>query len=964
MIAKPYSTHLRRAQVTLLLGIFVIGNSLALLAQEAKPENAATRDYAVAAGLENKQLYPQAAARWQKFIDTYRGDARLDRAHYHLATCQLQAGEADKAAAIYRNLLAAFPNFKDRDAAQFNLSMALYKLAQKSQKADDWKAAADGFAQLPTAYPQSKQLPAALYYQGEALYAAGQNQTAADLYQKVVAAYPNSDLVPQARYALGAVQQDLGQDAAAIATFQAFLAAHANDLRVPEVRLRLGTSLMATKKFAEAVQPLSQAAADAKFELADLALLRQAQCLAELQQNDQAVALYQSLPGKFPKSQYVAAAQIAAGKLLYATEKYPQAQQALAPAVAANNDSSPEAVYWLAKTLLKLNQAPAALAELEKAIQAFPKSGFLPSLALGRIDVLYEMPERRKETIALYQQFAQQHAADELAPQAAYMGALAALSVSDYAEADRQAAAFLQNPKYQSHALVPEVLFVAAESLVLAGGAVDPVPQVAKAEPLYRQIVEKFPRHRHVPASRVRIGLCLYLQKKYDAAITQLSQSLGQLTDPALQAEAQLLVGRAHHDAKRLPQAAAAFREALRIKPDWPRADEVLLALAGSLQEEKKLDEAAVELDRLVTTLPGSSHRPQALVELGDIAVRQKKHDDAIRRFEQALSEYAASPLAPSAGYGVGRAKFAKDDFAGAVAATTTVIDRFAASDVAPRARYLRGLAQQRLKQYQPAIADLEAFVAGKPAAAEAHDARFTIALCQIALKQNDQAAATLKALVNEAPNYPRADEAYYELGFALAEAKQDQAAAEAWRTLGTKFPKSDLAADAWYRVGEYHELKKEWNPAREAYQHGRKQAKTSDLQEKLQFKLGWVQYQAEHFPQAAAAFQAQIQSFASGPLLADATYLAGESLYRQKQYGPALERLKQAIAQKNDKYLARALYRAGDCAAQLKQWPASEEHYQALVNQFPKFELVSEARYGLGWAQQNQEKLARAKQT
>ncbi len=127
MIAEQYSTHLRRARMTLLLGIFLIGNSLTLFAQDAKPENAATRDYAVAVGLENKQLYPQAAARWQKFIDTYRGDARLDRAHYHLATCQLQAGEADKAAAAYRNLLAAFPDFKDRDAAQFNLSMALYQ---------------------------------------------------------------------------------------------------------------------------------------------------------------------------------------------------------------------------------------------------------------------------------------------------------------------------------------------------------------------------------------------------------------------------------------------------------------------------------------------------------------------------------------------------------------------------------------------------------------------------------------------------------------------------------------------------------------------------------------------------------------------------------------------------------------------------------------------------------------------
>ncbi|OYV87874.1 MAG: hypothetical protein B7Z73_09485, partial [Planctomycetia bacterium 21-64-5] len=712
-------------------------------AQDAKPENAATRDYAVAVGLENRQLYPQAAARWQKFIDTYRGDARLDRANYHLGTCQLQAGEAEKAAATYRKLLAAFPNFNARDAAQFNLAMALYQIGLKSMKPEDSKAAADAFAAVVSGYPQSKHLPPALFYQGESLYAAGQAPAAAALYEKLIAGYPASDVAPQARFALGTVQQENGQDAAAVATFQGFLAAHAQDPRANEARLRLGMSLMAEKKYAEAAQSLAAAAAAADFALADLALLRQAQCLAEQNQIDAAVGLCQSLPGKFPKSKHVGAAQVAAGKLLYQAAKYPQAQQALAPAVAAAGEASPEAAYWLGKTLVKLNQAPAALAELDKAIQASPQSGFLPWLRLGHIDVLYEMPDRRKETVALYPQFAAQHAEHELAHQAAYMGAFAALSVNDYAEAHRQAMAFLANAKWQKEALLPEVLFVAAESLVLAGGATDPVPQVAKAEPLYRQIVDKFPKHRNVPASRVRVGLCLYLQKKHDAAVAELTQSLPQLADQELAAEAQLLIGRSQHDAKRLPQAVAAFRESLRLKPDWSRADEVLLALADSLQGEKKLDEAAAELNRLVSTLPKSDYRPQAHYELAEIAERQQKHDDAIRSFEVVLNQFAASSFAPAAAYGIAKAKFAKDDFAGAVAAATVVIDRFAMSEVAPRARYVRGLAQQRLKQFQPAIADFNAFVAAKPSpATEAYDARHAIALCQIGLKQPDQAAA------------------------------------------------------------------------------------------------------------------------------------------------------------------------------------------------------------------------------
>lgn len=952
-----------RRTVCLASLLVVVLAKTALWAEDTKNDSAATRDYAVAAGFENKQLYPQAAARWQKFIDTYRGDERLDRAHYHLAACQLQAGEPDKAVVGYRNLLATFPNFKDRDAAQFNLAMALYQVAVKSQKPDGWKAAADAFAQVPAAYAQSKHVPPALYYQAEALFAAGQGQQAAALYEKLIAAYPNHNLVADARFALATAQQELKQDAAALTAFRAFIDAHGGDPRVPEARLRLGMALEAIGKYAEAMPPLQQAADTANFELADLALLRLAECLAEQNESDQAVERYKALPGKFPKSKYAGAARVAAGKLLYAAAKYPQAQETLAPAISAADENSPEAAYWLSKTLLKLNQAPQALAEIEKAIQASAQSKFLPALVLGRIDVLYEMPDRRKETVSLYQQFAAQHPDDELAPQASYMGALAALSLGDYADADRQAAAFLQNPKYQSQPLVPEVMFVAAESLVLSGGAADPLPQVAKAESLYRQIVEKSPQYRHISACRLRIGLCLHLQRKYDAAIAYLSQNLGQLSAADLQAEAHLLIGRAHHDSKRLPQATAAFRESLRIKPDWPRADEVLLALAGSLREDKKLAEAADELNRLATALPGGKHRAEALAQLGEIEQRQEKYDDAVRHYEQVLNEYATSPMAPSAAYGIGRAKFAKGDFAGTVAATTVVIDRFAASDVAGRARFLRGLARQRLNDYPSAISDLEAFIVTKPAAEDAQNACFAIARCQMALKQYDPAAATLRALMNDAPKYARADEALYELGFALTEAKQDQAAADAWRTLATTYSKSNLSADAWFRVGQFHEGKQEWDKARDAYQHGRKQAKPAELQEKLQFKLGWVQYQAEHFPQAAAAFQAQLQAFPAGPLLADATYLAGDALYRHKQFGPALERFKQAIAQRHEKYLARALYRAGDCAAKLKQWPNSEEHYQQLVNQFPKFELVSEARYGLGWAQQNQGKLPQARQ-
>src|SRR4051812_13992210 len=87
---------------------WVLLAALALLASSAfsvqpdKPDLAATREYAVAAGLQNKQLYAQAARRWQKFIETYPKDPRLANAHHHLGTCQLNDQQPAEAAKTFR----------------------------------------------------------------------------------------------------------------------------------------------------------------------------------------------------------------------------------------------------------------------------------------------------------------------------------------------------------------------------------------------------------------------------------------------------------------------------------------------------------------------------------------------------------------------------------------------------------------------------------------------------------------------------------------------------------------------------------------------------------------------------------------------------------------------------------------------------------------------------------------------
>src|SRR5205807_2251207 len=143
-------------------------------------------------------------------------------------------------------------------------------------------------------------------------------------------------------------------------------------------------------------------------------------------------------------------------------------------------------------------------------------------------------------------------------------------------------------------------------------------------------------------------------------------------------------------------------------------------------------------------------------------------------------------------------------------------------------------------------------------------------------------------------------------MGYALLQAKKPKEAVEAFRQLAAQRPDSPLAAEGWFRVGEFHERAKQTGEAAHAYAAGLEKAKAPELREKLQYKLGWSQYQLEKYAEAATVLQAQIKEHPRGELLLDASYLAGECLFRQNKFQDALSLFDQVIEAKAKKYQAR----------------------------------------------------------
>ena len=105
----------------------------------------------------------------------------------------------------------------------------------------------------------------------------------------------------------------------------------------------------------------------------------------------------------------------------------------------------------------------------------------------------------------------------------------------------------------------------------------------------------------------------------------------------------------------------------------------------------------------------------------------------------------------------------------------------------------------------------------------------------------------------------------------------------------------------------------------------------------------------------AVDAFEKQLKTHPRGALAVDARFLIGESQFLNEDWKSARAAFEAVATAGNTDYTAIAMFRAGECAASLEDWRTSLTWHQKVLNQYPGFEMKPEARYGQGWALQNQ---------
>jgi TolA-binding protein len=170
--------------------------------------------------------------------------------------------------------------------------------------------------------------------------------------------------------------------------------------------------------------------------------------------------------------------------------------------------------------------------------------------------------------------------------------------------------------------------------------------------------------------------------------------------------------------------------------------------------------------------------------------------------------------------------------------------------------------------------------------------------------------------------------------------------------------PDLPLAWEARFELAELLAEREEFDPALKLLRDAMVKELSPELTDKVRLRLAAC-LAAKGEPKEALKNLEPIAANAKSPLAAQAHYRAGECFLQLNQPAEAVKHLALFRDQQQYQNIAgltdRALLRLGHALAHLKQWDQSRQAHEQVVSRFGNSPWIHEARYGIGWAWQNQ---------
>jgi len=933
-----------------ILATLVRAGSLSLAQSDARADETdiTARDYLSGNGLLNRGLYELAAAEYRKFLSEHGDHEKAAVARYGLAVSLFRLGQFDEAVAELTPL-QKLPEFvyaaetwtiagqchlaRGRNAAAFDAFNVVVERFGEHELADDaaagaiealyadkrYEEAVKRCRPFVTQWSASPLRERVEYFGAVSAMGKGDYAEAAELFGRLLHTHPQGPFAEQAGFLLAQCHQQNNSMDKAIEQYRRVLQ-QKNGQYVPEALAGLGTLLYQRGDYAEAGETLDR------------------------------------LTNDFPQSPLLFQARLQRGRVWFEQGQYDRALELFSRLDGAEGQAADEAAYWTAKCQLRLGDAAGAAGRLGDAVQKFSASPLLPEMMYDRGVALLRAGDTER-AIAALEGFRTRFGDHELSPDALQLLAVTEHQHQRYDRSQAHCQAFLT--QYPTHSLAAIVAFLSCENDFL-------LEHYDKAVAGLRQFLKDRPADSQTNKARFRLATALYRMQRFDEAEPLFAELAPSAKQDEVYRPALLALGDIHFQRSEWKPAEQWFNEYVSAGMDAPSADEALLKLGLSRQRQERMEEAIEAYDRLIGRFPQSPYGVQAIFERGQSLVALRRLDEAVKAFESVLAEGGESRFAAHALNHLAAIAAQRNDPQQAASLYARVAQTATGADTEAEALLQEGHALIASKQFAEAEKAYARFVERFPSHSRNGEARARMA---VAVARQDRPADALlvieqierDASIKLEPTL-RAS-LYYEKAWCLRGLGKLAEAAKAYRqVLGE--PTGALDLHAMLEIAEIEAGQEQFGAAAEDLRRLRETLSTrsadapAEVVEQCTYRLAVCEFNLGRFEESARLFEEFINQFPRTSLLASASYYCGDALCKTGRYERAVPYLTRVVKEfDTDPAYPASLLRLGDCQAALQRWAPSEEAFNRYLDRFPEGDLWYQARFGLGWARENQKR-------
>jgi TolA-binding protein len=686
--------------------MFALGAWLAGLGLAAEPDPVELADrMQLADGLFRRSLFDLAAREYAALADAPDVQAR-DNVLFRLGECYRRLKQFPEAEAAYKRLVESFP--ASPNAPRGRLQRALILMDRGGAGA--LEEAAASFDKLSEPSAPADVRAAALYHGGETFEKLKRPADAQARYERLMEAYADTDygmyaalraawlltrsgkpedrrralgiyldlthkaqeakVIEEASYFAAQVSLLDGRHEESANLFLALRTRFPNSPRVTESALSAAWANYYAGRYKEGAELLERVIGQAQHPEREDILYLKANCLRQLEQRAEAVAVYTRELKEFPNGKMAAQARYERLSTLYTDGQYREVlaaaeQMGVLPEAVADN------VYWMsAEAAVAVQQPDAAVQNYRLLVDKCPKSPFVKD-ALYRLGWLLQKQEAWESAASWFQQVVERYPDDPLASKALYASGVCRSRLGQGDAALRDWTALLT--KYPERAEVSETLYQKAmEELRLknpraAGATLDErmhrfpdderkaevlywraavnrqTGEMVEAEKLFRACLAAAPAKEFEREAMLELGLLLQELGRKDAAAELFQKLLDAPVTDKLGPDRLAWLAEFQFEQNRPDAAAKAANALIALKPDKGWAQTAWTVLGRIHRAKGERDPALHAFTEALATGAATDHGAEAALRLGELLTEAGRFDEAAERLNDAAAR-AASP--------------------------------------------------------------------------------------------------------------------------------------------------------------------------------------------------------------------------------------------------------------------------------------------------------------------------------